>query len=212
AGVLEDPTKEVVEEAYAWTTAPEQGPDAPEYVSIGFAKGVPVSVNGKQLQLAELVQYLNGIAGQHGIGRIDHVENRLVGIKSREVYEAPAAVTLVTAKKALEALTLTRDVAHYKTQLEDKFAELAYDGLWYSPLREAISAFLDHVNQWVTGEVTLKLYKGGITLAGRSSDVSLYTKHLATYDVGDTFNHKSAGGFIDIWGLPLANAAKVRKE
>lgn len=212
AGVLENAENEVVPAAWSWTRAPEAAPDAPEYVTVGFRKGIPVSVNGKQLALAELVAYVNEIAGGHGIGRIDHVENRLVGIKSREVYEAPGAVTLILAKKALEALTLTRDVAHYKTQLEDKFAQLAYDGLWYSPLREAISAFLDHVNQWNTGEVTLKLYKGSATVAGRRSDVSLYTKHLATYDVGDTFNHKSAEGFIDIWGLPLSNAAKVRKQ
>jgi argininosuccinate synthase len=212
AGVLENPENEVVPSAFAWTTAPEQAPDAPELVSIKFEKGVVTHVNGKQLTLAEAARYLNDVAGAHGIGRIDHVENRLVGIKGREVYEAPAAVTLITAKKALEALTLTRDVAHYKTQLEDKFSELAYDGLWYSPLRYAISAFLTEVNQHVTGDVTLKLYKGGITLAGRSAPQSLYTKHLATYDVGDTFNHKSAAGFIDIWGLPLANASKVRKQ
>ena len=211
AGVLENPENEVVANAWSWTTSPEDAPDTPEYVTIGFQKGIPVSVNGKQLGLAELVAYVNEIAGAHGVGRIDHVENRLVGIKSREVYEAPAAVALITAKKALEALTLTRDVAHYKTQLEDKFAELAYDGLWYSPLRLAISAFLEEVNQWNTGEVTLKLYKGSATLAGRTAPQSLYTKHLATYDVGDTFNHKSAAGFIDIWGLPLANASKVRK-
>ena len=212
AGVLEDPANEVVPEAWAWTTSPEAAPETPEYVTIAFQQGVPVSVNGKQLQLAELIQYVNEITGAHGVGRIDHVENRLVGIKSREVYEAPAAVALITAKKALEALTLTRDVAHYKTALEDKFAELAYDGLWYSPLREAISAFLDNVNQHVTGEVKLKLYKGSATIAGRTAPQSLYTKHLATYDVGDTFNHKSAEGFIDIWGLPLANASKVRKQ
>ncbi len=212
AGVLENPENEVVEAAYAWTTSPLNAPDHPETVTIGFQAGVPVSVNGKQLGLAELVAYLNDVAGANGVGRVDHVENRLVGIKSREVYEAPAAITLITAKKALEALTLTRDVAHYKTQLEDKFAELAYDGLWYTPLREAISAFLDNVNQWVTGEVTVKLYKGGVILAGRTAPQSLYTKHLATYDVGDTFNHKSAAGFIDIWGLPSANASKVRKQ
>jgi argininosuccinate synthase len=212
AGVLENPENEVVPNAFAWTTAPEQAPSAPELVTIQFAKGVVTHVNGKEMSLAEAARYLNDVAGAHGIGRIDHVENRLVGIKSREVYEAPAAVTLITAKKALEALTLTRDVAHYKTQLEDKFAELAYDGLWYSPLRHAISAFLTDVNQHVSGEVTLMLYKGGITLAGRSAPQSLYTKHLATYDVGDTFNHKSAAGFIDIWGLPLANASKVRKQ
>ncbi|HUR70260.1 MAG TPA: argininosuccinate synthase [Candidatus Thermoplasmatota archaeon] len=212
AGVLENPENEVVPNAWAWTTAPEAAPDAPEFLTISYQNGIPVKVNGKELALAELVAYVNDIAGAHGVGRIDHVENRLVGIKSREVYEAPAAIALITGKKALEALCLTRDVAHYKTQLEDKFAELAYDGLWYSPLRHAISAFLDDVNQWVTGEVTLKLYKGNATIAGRSSPVSLYTKHLATYDVGDTFNHKSAAGFIDIWGLPLSNAAKVRKQ
>ena len=212
AGVLENPENEVVPTAWAWTTAPEQAPDAPELVTIHFEKGLPVKVNGKQLTLAEAARHLNDLAGAHGVGRIDHVENRLVGIKSREVYEAPAAITLITAKKALEALTLTRDVAHYKTALEDKLAELAYDGLWYSPLRKAISAFLAEVNQHVTGEVTVKLYKGNVTLAGRSAPHSLYTKHLATYDQGDTFNHGSAAGFIDIWGLPLSTAAKVRKE
>ncbi|MFA5862525.1 MAG: argininosuccinate synthase [Candidatus Thermoplasmatota archaeon] len=212
AGVLEDASKEVVPAAFAWTTSPENAPNAPELVGLKFVKGIVTEVNGKRVTLAEAARYLNDIAGAHGIGRIDHVENRLVGIKSREVYEAPAAVTLIAAKKALEALTLTRDVAHYKTQLEDKFAELAYDGLWFSPLRVAISAFLANVNQHVTGDVTLKLYKGSITLAGRSAPESLYTKHLATYDVGDTFNHKSAEGFIDIWGLPLANASKVRKQ
>ncbi|MHB8603664.1 MAG: argininosuccinate synthase [Thermoplasmatota archaeon] len=212
SGVLEDPGKEVVKEAFEWTTDPQRAPDAPEFLAIGFTHGVPTSVNGKQLGLVELVQYVNKLAGAHGIGRIDHVENRLVGIKSREVYEAPAAIALITAKKALEALTLTRDVAHYKTALEDKFAELAYDGLWYAPLREAISAFLAKVNESVTGEVTLKLYKGSATLAGRSSPVSLYTRHLATYDKGDTFKHDSAAGFIDIWGLPLGVLHDVREK
>jgi argininosuccinate synthase len=212
AGVLENPENEVVPQAWAWTTSPEAAPNAPTLVKITFEKGVVTHLDGKRVTLAEAARILNEKAGAHGIGRIDHVENRLVGIKSREVYEAPAAVTLITAKKALEALTLTRDVAHYKTQLEDKFSELAYDGLWYSPLRYAISAFLANVNQHVTGDVTVKLYKGSVTLAGRTAPESLYTKHLATYDVGDTFNHKSAAGFIDIWGLPLANAAKVRKQ
>jgi argininosuccinate synthase len=212
AGVLENPENEVVPQAYAWTTAPEAAPHAPELVKITFEKGVVTHLDGKRVTLAEAARLLNERAGKHGIGRIDHVENRLVGIKSREVYEAPAAVTLIAAKKALEALTLTRDVAHYKTALEDKFAELAYDGLWYSPLRLAISAFLANVNQHVTGDVTVKLYKGNVTLAGRAAPESLYTKHLATYDVGDTFNHGSAAGFIDIWGLPLANAAKARKQ
>ncbi len=212
SGVLEDPANEVVPAAFAWTTAPEAAVDAPEFVTFGFNQGLPVSVNGKQLELAELITYVNQLAGAHGIGRIDHVENRLVGIKSREVYEAPAAIALITAKKALEALTLTRDVAHYKTSLEDKFCELTYDGLWVSPLRHAISAFLTNVNEHVTGEVTMKFYKGSATLAGRTAPKSLYTKHLATYDQGDTFNHGSAEGFIDIWGLSSAVASKVRRE
>ncbi len=209
AGVLEDPGVAPVEAAFEWTTASAAAPDAAESVTIAFERGIPVALDGKRLALVELIQHLNATAGRHGVGRVDHVENRLVGIKSREIYEAPAAVTLIAAHKALEALTLTRDVAHAKTALEDKLAELAYDGLWYSPLRKAISAFVDSVQEHVTGEVRVTLYKGSVTLAGRSAAKSLYQKHLATYDAGDTFNHASAEGFIDVFGLPLASHSKV---
>ena len=212
AGVLEDPGREVVEAAFEWTKNPQAAPDHPEYVTIGFEQGKPVTVNGKQLGLVELIQYVGDIAGNHGVGRIDHVENRLVGIKSREVYEAPAAVALIQAHKALEALTLTRDIAHFKTILEDKFAELTYDGLWMSPLREAISAFVDKANENVTGTVTLKFYKGNVSLAGREAPTTLYTKHLTTYGKGDSFKHESAVGFIDIWGLPVATYTRARRE
>ncbi|HVL47775.1 MAG TPA: argininosuccinate synthase [Candidatus Thermoplasmatota archaeon] len=212
SGILEDPTKEVVEDAYEWTTSPLDAPNAPEYVTIGFERGEPVSIDGKRLGLVELINHLNATAGRHGLGRIDHVENRLVGIKSREVYEAPGAIALLTAHKALENLTLTRDVAHFKTTLEDKFAELAYDGLWYGALRESISAFVDKAQENVTGSVTLKLYKGAAHVAGRDSPVSLYQKHLATYDKGDQFRHESAAGFIDIFGLPLRVASSVKAK
>ncbi|HLE96402.1 MAG TPA: argininosuccinate synthase [Candidatus Thermoplasmatota archaeon] len=209
AGILEDPSKEAVEAAFEWTTNPVDAPEAPELVTIGFEAGVPVSIDGKRLSLVELVRWLNDTAGRHGVGRVDHVENRLVGIKSREIYEAPAAVTLIAAHRALEALTLTRDVAHFKTILEDRFAELVYDGLWYSPLARSIRAFVATSQEHVTGDVTVKLYKGSIALAGRDAARSLYNKHLATYDAADTFNHASAEGFIDIFGLPLANHSRV---
>ncbi len=210
SGVLEDPANEAVPAAFDWTNDPVTGaPANPEFVTVAFVAGVPVSVDGKKLDLVELIAHMNNVAGRHGIGRIDHVENRLVGIKSREIYEAPAAVALITAHKALEALTLTRDVSHFKTILEDKFSELVYDGLWYAPLRTATSAFLAKTNENVTGEVTLKLFKGGITLAGRKAEKGLYTKALATYDHGDTFAHDSAAGFIDIFGLPLGTLAAV---
>jgi len=210
AGVLEDPAQEAVEAAFDWTASPLEAPEAPELVTIGFVQGTPVSVDGKQLGLAELITYLNARVGVHGVGRIDHVENRLVGIKSREIYEAPAAIALIHAKKALEALTLTRDVAHFKTSLEDKFAELVYDGLWYTPLRQSLSAFFAHAHAHTTGEVTLKLYKGSLTLAGRTSESSLYDTNLATYELGDSFNHQSAAGFIDIFGLPASVVASKR--
>ncbi len=211
SGVLENPANEAVPEAFDWTKDPvTEAPAHPEYVTIAFEKGVPVSVDGKTLSLVELVTHMNNVAGHHGIGRIDHVENRLVGIKSREIYEAPAAVALIAAHKALEALTLTRDVSHFKTIVEDKFSELVYDGLWYAPLRSAASAFLANVNEAVTGEVTLKLFKGSIAIAGRTAPQSLYNHGLATYDKGDVFSHDSAAGFIDLFGLPLGNLAKVK--
>lgn len=201
-GVLEDPWAEPPEAAYALTNSIDKTPNTPKEIIIGFEQGVPVSLDKKALALTDLIQTLNTIAGEHGVGRIDHIENRLVGIKSREVYEAPAAMTLITAHKALETLTLSRDVAHFKPMIEQKFAQLIYEGLWFSPLREALYAFIQTSQKRVTGDVRVKFYKGNMTVVGRSSPYSLYLKKLATYAADDEFDHKAAVGFIKLWGLP----------
>lgn len=201
-GVLEDPWIEPPEAAYALTKNLQQTPDKAAEITIGFEQGVPVSLDGAVKSLPVLITALNEIAGHHGIGRIDHIENRLIGIKSREVYEAPAAITLITAHKALEALTLVREVAHFKPLLEQKFANLIYDGLWFSPLREALYAFILATQQKVSGDVRMKLHKGHAIVVGRSSPYSLYMKHLATYASDDQFDHQAALGFIKLWGLP----------
>lgn len=211
AGVLEDPWAEPPEAAYGWTVSPEAAPEVPEYVEISFVRGKPVSVNGQELDLATLISALNKLAGAHGVGRIDHVENRLVGIKSREVYEMPAATVLITAHRELENLTLPRELAHFKIGLEHKFAELVYFGLWEHPLREALQAFMVESQKTVTGTVKLKLYKGSATAVGRTSPQSLYKYDLATYDKADQFDHGAAKGFIDIFGLPTKVYAAVQQ-
>ncbi len=203
AGVLEDPWAEPPEDAYAWTVSPRQAPDEPEYLEIGFLRGRPVSLNGEELDLVTLVDRLNRLGGRHGVGRIDMVENRLVGIKSREIYEAPAALILIEAHRALEELTLTRETMHFKPLLEQKFAELVYYGLWYEPLREAVTTAVEVTQRWVTGEVRVKLFKGQCMVVGRKSPHSLYEYSLATYDRQDRFRHESSQGFIELWGLPL---------
>lgn len=203
AGVLEDPFMEPPEDAYEWTTSPLAAPDEPLYLEIGFESGIPVSINGESLGFLELVAKLNENGGAHGVGRLDMIENRLVGIKSREIYEAPAACILIEAHRALEALTLTREVLHFKPLLEQKFAELVYYGLWYDPLRTAISSFVDATQERVSGTVRIKLYKGSCTVVGRGSPNSLYDYALATYDKSDQFHHRSSEGFIELWGLPL---------
>lgn len=202
-GVLEDPWAEPPEAAYAWTLPVNDTPDEAAEIEISFEQGVPVAIDGKQLALYELIEYLNQLAGKHGVGRIDHIENRLIGIKSREIYEAPAAVTLLNAHKALESLCLTRDVVDLKSSLESKYANLVYEGKWYSPLNTAITAFIDATQQNVTGVVRLKLYKGHATVVGRKSAKSLYQLSLATYKPEDDFDHSAANGFIKLWGLPL---------
>ncbi|MBI4392191.1 MAG: argininosuccinate synthase [Euryarchaeota archaeon] len=212
SGLLEDPNAEPREDAYAWTKSPTAAPDEPATVTIGFEHGVPVSLNGMPMSGIELIGKLNSIGGENGVGRIDHVENRLVGIKSREVYEAPAALILVKAHKDLETITITKDVAHFKSGLEQKFAELTYNGLWYSPLMKAIAAFVDETQKNVTGAVTLKLFKGSATVIGKESPHSLYDVKLATYGTGDAFDHTSAKGFIDVWGLPSRVAAAVDRK
>jgi len=201
-GILEDPWAAPPEGAYDLTKSIADAPEEPEEIEITFVKGEPVALNGEQLPLSELILKLNKIAGNHGVGRIDHVENRLVGIKSREVYETPAATTLITAHRELEFLTLPREVAQFKPIVEQKMAQVIYEGLWYSPLRNALQAFIEETQAFVSGVVRVKLHKGHAIVVGRKSDHSLYSHELATYAVGDQFDHKAALGFIKLWGLP----------
>ncbi|HZG60819.1 MAG TPA: argininosuccinate synthase [Anoxybacillus sp.] len=201
-GILEDPWAAPPEEAYELTTALENTPDVPEIIEIGFEQGVPKTLNGKEYSLAQLILELNAIAGKHGVGRIDHVENRLVGIKSREVYECPGAITLIKAHKELEDLTLVKEVAHFKPLIEQKLAEVIYNGLWFSPLKDALLAFLKETQKNVTGVVRVKLFKGHAIIEGRKSEFSLYDEKLATYTVEDEFDHQAAVGFISLFGLP----------
>ncbi len=201
-GILEDPWMAPPEEAYDLTTPLEKTPDTPEIIEIGFEKGVPTTLNGKSYTLAELILELNYVAGKHGVGRIDHVENRLVGIKSREVYECPGAVTLLKAHKELEDITLVKEVAHFKPMIGQKLTELIYNGLWFSPLKDALTAFIDETQKTVTGVVRVKLFKGHAIVEGRKSDYSLYDEKLATYTSDDEFDHNAAVGFITLWGLP----------
>ncbi len=202
AGPLEDPWNEPLEEVFVMTQAIANTPDEPEYVEIGFDRGLPTSVNGKTLSPVELVTQLNDICGRHGVGRIDMVENRLVGIKSREIYEAPALLALVQAHRDLESLTLTKDVTHYKRGIEETYSQLIYNGLWFSPLKEALDAFIQKTQEQVLGTVRVKLCKGNATIVGRKSVNSLYSDELATYGADDQFDHKAAEGFIYVWGLP----------
>jgi len=202
AGPLEDPWNEPLEEVFDMTKAIAETPDDPEYVEIGFESGNPVSLDGKTLAPVELVSQLNEKTGRHGIGRIDMVENRLVGIKSREIYEAPALLTLIHAHRDLESLVLTKDVAHYKRGIEQSYSELVYNGLWFSPLKGALDAFIDNTQERVTGTVRVKLFKGNATIVGRQSANSLYDPEMSTYGAEDEFDHKAAEGFIYVWGLP----------
>ena len=202
AGPLEDPMTEPPEEIYLMTKAIADTPDTPEYVEIGFEKGIPVSLNGQTLDPVALISQLNDLVGKHGVGRIDMIENRVVGIKSREIYEAPALLVLIDAHRDLESLTLTADVTQYKKGIEETYSHLIYQGLWYSPLKESLDAFIDHTQERVTGMVRIKLFKGNATIVGRQSDYSIYSPHLSTYGEDDQFDHKAAEGFIYIWGLP----------
>lgn len=203
AGVLEDPMVEPREDAFVWTVDPVQAPDEPQYIEVDFSSGRPVALDGEKMGLVELIARANELGGNHGVGRIDMVENRLVGIKSREIYEAPAAAILIEAHRALESLTLTRETLHFKPVLEAKYAELVYFGLWYEPLRTALQAAVGSTQEKVSGRVRLKLYKGMCTVVGRESVYSLYDYSLATYDRADEFSHRSSEGFIELWGLPL---------
>lgn len=208
-GELENPWAAPPEGAYEWTSSLEDAPDEPEEITLTFQQGVPTHLNGAQMDFATLLSTLNKLAGKHGIGRIDHVENRLVGIKSREVYECPGAMTLIAAHRELEFLTQTREVARFKPLVEQKWAELVYEGLWFSPLKKALDAFIQETQAHVTGEVRVKLFKGQAVVTGRTSPYSLYHEKLATYSVGDSFDHQAAVGFIKLWGLPTNIYANV---
>ncbi|MEC3674798.1 argininosuccinate synthase [Bacillus velezensis] len=211
-GILEDPWAAPPEGAYDLTASLENTPDVPEIIEIAFEAGVPVSIDGVTYPLADLILKLNETAGKHGIGRIDHVENRLVGIKSREVYECPGAMTLITAHKELEDLTLVKEVAHFKPAIEQKLSEIIYNGLWFSPLKDALLAFLKETQKHVTGVVRVKLFKGHAIVEGRKSEYSLYDEKLATYTKDDAFDHHAAIGFIELWGLPTKVNSIVKKK
>lgn len=212
AGIMEDPWVAPPEEAYGLTVSIENAPDTPEFVEIEFVEGKPVALNGKEMKLADLILELNKIAGRHGVGRIDHVENRLVGIKSREVYEIPGAKVLLTAHKELEDITLVKELAHFKPIVEQKLSEVIYDGLWFNPIREALYAFIKETQKYVNGTVRVKLFKGHAIVEGRKSPNSLYNEKLATYSKEDAFNHASAVGFIELWGLPTIVASQVNNK
>jgi argininosuccinate synthase len=199
---LEDPNREPGEDTYICVRPAEKAPSSPEHVRVTFLKGVPVAVNGKRCGSVALVEKLNTMAGRHGVGRVDMIEDRLVGIKSREVYEAPASTLLYAAHTALEEMVLDRSTRELKSILAQRYSELVYNGLWFTPLRESIDAFVDKTQELVSGEVKLKLYKGNVTISGRKSPNSRYKLALATYGEGDVFDQSLAKGFIDIWAMP----------
>ena len=209
AGPLEDPDYEPTEDVFALTTSPENAPDEPQYVEIGFERGLPTTLDGEELPLVDLISELGALAGANAVGRIDMVEDRLVGIKSREIYEAPAALAILAAHRELETLTLTRDVLRFKTTVEQRYAELAYEGLWFTPLKSALDAFVAETQKTVTGTVRLKLYKGNCTIVGRKAPNALYSEDLATYDPNSTFDEAAAAGFIALWGLSARQWASV---
>ncbi len=209
-GVLDDPWAEPPEDAFAWTVAPEKAPDQPLYLEIGFENGVPVSLNGERMDLVKLVSVLNRLVGSHGYGRIDHVENRVVGLKSREVYEAPAALTLIEAHRDLEKMVYTPRELRFKQLLDTLWADLVYQGLWVEPLRDTLEKAIDNLNRWVTGRVRVKIYKGGLMVVGRESPFSGYSRGLIDYNEGWYPSDEEARGFITIWSLHSLAAARAR--
>lgn len=211
-GILENPWMAPPEAAYELTASLENTPDSPEILEIDFLAGKPIALNGKPYSLVELIECLNKIAGQHGIGRIDHIENRLVGIKSREVYEAPGAIVLMTAHKALEDLTFVKEIGHFKPAIEQKLTEMIYNGLWFNPLTDSLIAFLKSTQQYVNGTIRLKLFKGHSIVEGRKSPNSLYDENLATYTSADTFDQEASVGFIKLWGLSTKVHAEVHNS
>jgi argininosuccinate synthase len=211
-GELEDPANAPFDSTWQISNSPQQAPDREESVTIGFEAGTPVSVNGQKLDPVALVELLNEIGGRNAIGRIDLVENRFVGIKSRGCYETPGGTLLLTAHRELEALCLEREVSHYKQIMALKYAEIVYYGLWFTPLREALDAFVDQTQKDITGTVTLKLYKGNIAMGGRESEFSLYCTDLSSFTMGDSYDQKDAEGFIRILGLPARSLARLKQR
>jgi len=209
-GVLEDPWTEPPDDVFIWTKSPNEAPDKADYITIGFNEGIPISIDGQRLSGVALTQQVHEIASRHGVGRIDHVENRLVGIKSREIYEAPAATVLTKAHQALEAITLSKDQLRFNNIVASQYADLIYNGLWFSGLRQDLACYVDSSQKYVTGEVKVKLYKGNCHIAGRKSPYSLYDYSLATYDKGDAFDKSASPGFIHIWGLPVRTQSQIQ--
>jgi argininosuccinate synthase len=209
-GVLEDPWVEPPEDAFTFTQSIQNAPDKPEYIEIGFEKGIPVTLNGDKLDSVAMVEKLNQIAGKHGIGRVDHIESRLVGIKSREIYEAPAALLLIKAHKALEAMTLSKEQLRFKDKVALDYADIIYNGLWFTTFREDLAAFIESSQRYVSGTVRVKLLKGNCFVVGRRSPYSIYDFKLATYDKEDVYDQSAATGFIQVWGLPVRTQAKVQ--
>ncbi len=207
-GILEDPWIEPPEEIFIGTKSPDAAPNVPGYVEVGFEDGIPVNIDGQNLDGVSLTEWLNEVAGEHGVGRIDHLESRLVGIKSREIYEAPAAVVLLKAHLALEALTLSKDQMRFKHKVAQEYADLVYNGLWFSALRQDLAVYVESSQRFVAGVVRLKLFKGSCHVVGRKSPYSLYSHGLATYDAGDEFDQGASPGFIHIWGLPARTQAQ----
>ena len=211
-GVLEDPWKEPPEDAYQMNISPKKAPDREKYLEVEFKKGIPVKISGKEYQPVALLDRLNKIGGENGIGRIDIMENRLVGIKSREVYEAPGATILYNTHEALERLVLDKETFHYKRLVAERYSQLIYNGLWFSPERKALEKFIAETQKRVSGTVRLKLYKGNVIIVGRKSSFSLYQENLATYSEKDIFDQKSAQGFIDLYGLPMKIEGEMRRK
>jgi argininosuccinate synthase len=211
-GILEDPGAEPPDNILSKISTLEKAPDKAEYVSIDFVKGIPVAVNGKKLSPVALVEKLNAIGGKHGVGFVDMVENRLVGIKSRGTYETPGGTILYTAHRELEEITTDKDTFHYKQSVALKFGEMIYNGMWFAPLREALSAFIDKTQETVTGNVKLKLYKGNIRVAGKTSPYSMYSEAMATFEAEEVYNQKDAEGFINLYGLQLKIFNQIRKK
>ncbi len=211
-GLLEDPWVAPPEDAFEVTVSPEAAPDDPQLVEVGFERGVPETIDGVEMDLVSLIGAIDAIGGTHGFGRVDMIENRLVGIKSREIYEVPGALALITAHKELEDLVLTRDLIHFKRTIEAKLADMIYEGQWFDPLTEACKAFLFSTQERVSGTIRLRFYKGSCTAEGRRSPNTLYNYKLATYSKQDEFSHTAAAGFTELWGLPIEMWARVGKE